>query len=102
MVHLLPLWISKSVSITHSLLRREIANVLSRTAAKQVLNGTISEKGILAPMNSKINDPLMKELKEKYGLVFLSQFLRSSLVTELSELNVRRKLSHSAIRHRPN
>jgi hypothetical protein len=29
-----------------------------------VLNGTIAEKGVLAPMNSKINDPLMKELKE--------------------------------------
>jgi hypothetical protein len=29
-----------------------------------VLNGTIAEKGVLAPMNSKINDPLMKELKD--------------------------------------
>ncbi|KAF2456520.1 Apo Saccharopine reductase [Lineolata rhizophorae] len=37
-------------------------------AVKQVLDGTISDKGILAPMNSKINDPLMKELKEKYGI----------------------------------
>ncbi|OTA61090.1 Saccharopine dehydrogenase [Hypoxylon sp. EC38] len=37
-------------------------------AVKQVLDGTISERGILAPMNSKINDPLMKELKEKYGI----------------------------------
>ncbi|KAM7192245.1 Saccharopine dehydrogenase / Homospermidine synthase [Naviculisporaceae sp. PSN 640] len=37
-------------------------------AVKQVLNGTISERGVLAPMNSKINDPLMKELKEKYGI----------------------------------
>jgi saccharopine dehydrogenase (NADP+, L-glutamate forming) len=45
----------------------EDANVLCHTAVKQVLNGTISDKGILAPMNSKINDPLMKELKEKYG-----------------------------------
>lgn len=36
-------------------------------AVQQVLNGTISEKGILAPMTSKINDPLKKELKEKYG-----------------------------------
>ena len=43
------------------------ANDSCQTAAKQVLNGTISEKGILAPMNSKINAPLMKELKEKYG-----------------------------------
>ncbi|RDW77022.1 saccharopine dehydrogenase-1 [Coleophoma cylindrospora] len=37
-------------------------------AVKQVLNGTISETGILAPMNSKINDPLITELKEKYGI----------------------------------
>lgn len=51
----------------HSLLNRGIANDLCHKAVKQVLNGTISDKGILAPMNSKINDPLMKELKEKYG-----------------------------------
>lgn len=50
-----------------SLSIRAIANVLCYTAVKQVLNGTISEKGILAPLNSKINGPLMKELKEKYG-----------------------------------
>ncbi|KZF22671.1 putative Saccharopine dehydrogenase [Xylona heveae TC161] len=37
-------------------------------AVKQVLNGTISEKGILAPMTTKINTPLMKELKEEYGI----------------------------------
>ncbi|KAG9246243.1 Saccharopine dehydrogenase [Calycina marina] len=36
-------------------------------AVKQVLDGTISEKGVLAPMISKINDPLMAELK-KYGI----------------------------------
>jgi saccharopine dehydrogenase (NADP+, L-glutamate forming) len=37
-------------------------------AVKLVLNGTISEKGILAPMYPKINDPLMKTLKEEYGI----------------------------------
>jgi hypothetical protein len=42
-----------------------------KTAVQQVLDGTISDKGILAPMNSKINGPLMRELKEKYGSVFL-------------------------------
>ena len=36
-------------------------------AVKQVLNGTISESGILAPMEAKINDPLIKELKDVYG-----------------------------------
>lgn len=35
---------------------------------KQVLDGTISEKGVLAPMNPSLNKPLMQELK-KYGLV---------------------------------
>ncbi|KAK5632436.1 hypothetical protein RRF57_008150 [Xylaria bambusicola] len=38
------------------------------TAVKQVLDGTISDKGILAPMSPKINNPLIKELKEKYGI----------------------------------
>ncbi|OTA70118.1 hypothetical protein K449DRAFT_427628 [Hypoxylon sp. EC38] len=33
-------------------------------AFKQVLDGTLSEKGVLAPMNGKINNPLIKELKE--------------------------------------
>ncbi|KAJ5888709.1 saccharopine dehydrogenase [Penicillium taxi] len=37
-------------------------------AVKQVLNGTISETGVLAPINGKINGPLIKELKEKYGI----------------------------------
>lgn len=37
-------------------------------AVKQVLSGQISEKGVLAPMNPKINDPLMKELKDVYGI----------------------------------
>jgi saccharopine dehydrogenase (NADP+, L-glutamate forming) len=41
-------------------------------AVKQVLDGTISEKGILAPMSSKINDPLMTELK-KYGISLIEK-----------------------------
>jgi saccharopine dehydrogenase (NADP+, L-glutamate forming) len=36
-------------------------------AVKQVLDGVLSEKGVLAPMSPKINNPLIKELKEKYG-----------------------------------
>jgi saccharopine dehydrogenase (NADP+, L-glutamate forming) len=39
-------------------------------AVKQVLDGTISEKGILAPLTSKLNDPLMAELK-KYGITLV-------------------------------
>ncbi|ROW06066.1 hypothetical protein VMCG_04524 [Cytospora schulzeri] len=37
-------------------------------AVKQVLNGTLSEKGVLAPMSWKICEPLLNELKEKYGI----------------------------------
>lgn len=50
----------------------KLVGVPCGVAVKQVLDGTISDKGILAPMNSKINDPLMKELKEKYG-IFLKE-----------------------------
>lgn len=46
----------------------KLVGIPCAVAVKQVLNGTLSEKGILAPMNSKINDPLIKELKEKYGI----------------------------------
>lgn len=45
----------------------KLVGVPCGVAVKQVLNGTISEKGVLAPMNSKINNPLMEELK-KYGI----------------------------------
>ncbi|KAF2086912.1 putative Saccharopine dehydrogenase [Saccharata proteae CBS 121410] len=45
-----------------------LVGVPCAVAVKQVLNGTISDKGILAPMTPKINDPLIKELKETYGI----------------------------------
>lgn len=37
-------------------------------AVKQVLNGTITKKGVLAPMTMDICGPLIKELKEEYGI----------------------------------
>lgn len=46
----------------------KLVGVPCAVAVKQVLNGTLSERGVLAPMSSKINDPIMKELKEKYGI----------------------------------
>ncbi|KIH94578.1 saccharopine dehydrogenase (NADP+, L-glutamate forming) [Sporothrix brasiliensis 5110] len=46
----------------------KLVGVPCAVAVQQVLNGTISEKGVLAPMNTKLNDPLIKELKEKYGI----------------------------------
>jgi saccharopine dehydrogenase (NADP+, L-glutamate forming) len=43
-------------------------------AVKQVLNGTLSEKGVLAPMTPKINNPLMEELR-KYGIELVEKTL---------------------------
>ena len=43
-------------------------------AVKQVLDGTISKKGILAPMSPAINNPLIEELK-KYGIALKEQTL---------------------------
>lgn len=40
--------------------------VFRTIATKQILDGTLSEKGVIAPMSPKINDPLIKELA-KYG-----------------------------------
>jgi len=46
----------------------KLVGVPCAVAVKQVLEGTLSEKGILAPMSSKINDPLIKELHENFGI----------------------------------
>ena len=45
----------------------KLVGVPAGVGVLQVLDGTISEKGILAPMTPKINDPLIRELK-KYGI----------------------------------
>lgn len=37
-------------------------------ATQFVLNGTIKGPGLLAPYSPEINDPIMKELKDKYGI----------------------------------
>lgn len=50
----------------------KLVGVPCGVAVKQVLDGTISEKGILAPMSSKINDPLMEEMK-KYGITMVEK-----------------------------
>jgi saccharopine dehydrogenase (NADP+, L-glutamate forming) len=51
----------------------KLVGVPCAVAVKQVLDGTISEKGILAPMKKSINEPLMKELKEKYGIFLIEK-----------------------------
>jgi saccharopine dehydrogenase (NADP+, L-glutamate forming) len=50
----------------------KLVGVPCGVAILQVLNGTIKERGVLAPMDEKVNAPLMKELKEKYG-IFLTE-----------------------------
>jgi saccharopine dehydrogenase (NADP+, L-glutamate forming) len=44
-------------------------------AVKQVLDGTISEKGILAPMSMELCAPLIKTLKEDYGIELIEKTL---------------------------
>ncbi|OHE95935.1 saccharopine dehydrogenase [Colletotrichum orchidophilum] len=53
----------------------KLVGVPCGVAVQQVLNGTIAERGVLAPMNSKINDPIMKELKDKYGIYLIEKTL---------------------------
>ena len=51
----------------------KLVGVPCGVAVLQVLSGALSEKGILAPMTSKINNPLMKQLKEKYGISMIEK-----------------------------
>ncbi|RAK97613.1 saccharopine dehydrogenase (NADP+, L-glutamate-forming) [Aspergillus ibericus CBS 121593] len=44
-------------------------------AVKLVLDGTISEKGVLAPMTMDICAPLIKTLKEEYGIEMIEKTL---------------------------
>lgn len=48
----------------------KLVGVPCAIAVQQVLDGTLSEKGILAPMSPEICKPLMKTLEEKYGVHF--------------------------------
>ncbi|KAF2842999.1 putative Saccharopine dehydrogenase [Patellaria atrata CBS 101060] len=47
----------------------KLVGVPCGVAVLKVLDGTISDRGVVAPMTPKINDPLMKELKENYNIV---------------------------------
>lgn len=44
-------------------------------AVQQVLDGTISKKGVLAPMTMDICAPLIKTLKEEYGIELIERTL---------------------------
>ncbi|KAL8309209.1 hypothetical protein RB597_009475 [Gaeumannomyces tritici] len=77
----------------------KLVGVPCGVAVKFVLDGTISDKGVLAPMNSKLNDPLMKELKEKYGYVAF-HVLFSSLRSPRLFLYVTPTDHHVLVQHR--
>ncbi|KAH8764971.1 putative saccharopine reductase [Diaporthe sp. PMI_573] len=46
----------------------KLVGVPCAVAVKQVLDGTISDKGVLAPMKWSICEPILNELKNKYGI----------------------------------
>jgi saccharopine dehydrogenase (NADP+, L-glutamate forming) len=54
----------------------KLVGVPCAVAVQQVLDGTISEKGILAPMSPEICRPLMKTLTEKYGIEFKEKTIK--------------------------
>lgn len=45
-----------------------LVGISAAVGTKMVLNGIIKQRGVLAPLSGKINEPLIKELKEKYGI----------------------------------
>lgn len=51
----------------------KLVGIPAAVAVKQILNGTLSEKGILAPMTPEINNPIMKELKEDFGIEMIEK-----------------------------
>lgn len=66
-----------------------------KTAVRQVLDGTISDKGVLAPVYPSINNPLMKELKENHGSVFLASLPARTFTNGSTGLNAWRSCSGS-------
>jgi saccharopine dehydrogenase (NADP+, L-glutamate forming) len=48
----------------------KLVGVPCAVAVQQVLDGTLKERGVLAPMSPEICRPLMKVLEEKYGIAF--------------------------------
>ncbi|KAJ6171016.1 Saccharopine dehydrogenase [Penicillium chermesinum] len=53
----------------------KLVGVPCGVAVKQVLDGTISKKGILAPMTMDICAPLIKTLREEYGIDMIERTL---------------------------
>lgn len=53
----------------------KLVGVPCGVAVKMVLDGTISQKGVLAPMTMDICAPLIKTLKEEYGIELIEKTL---------------------------
>ncbi|KAK4103916.1 Saccharopine dehydrogenase [Parathielavia hyrcaniae] len=51
----------------------KLVGVPCAVAVKQVLSGQIQDRGILAPMHARLNNPLMEELKDKYGITMVEK-----------------------------
>lgn len=54
-------------------LMAKLVGVPCAVAVQQVLDGTIKGPGLLAPMLPELNDPIMKELKDKYGIFLVEK-----------------------------
>lgn len=54
----------------------KLVGVPCAVAVQQVLDGTISERGVLAPMSPEICRPLLKTLTEKYGIEFKEKTIK--------------------------
>ncbi|ODV79321.1 seventh step in lysine biosynthesis pathway [Suhomyces tanzawaensis NRRL Y-17324] len=53
----------------------KLVGVPCAVATQQILDGTLSTRGLLAPMSSKINDSIMKTLKDDYGIFLVEKTL---------------------------
>lgn len=53
----------------------KLVGVPTGVATLQVLDGRLNRKGIVAPMDPEINNPIMDELKEKYGIYLTERTL---------------------------
>lgn len=51
----------------------KLVGVPCGVAVKQVLDGTISERGVLAPMSWSICEPIIKELEANYGITMIEK-----------------------------
>jgi saccharopine dehydrogenase (NADP+, L-glutamate forming) len=51
----------------------KLVGVPCAVAVQQVLDGTLNQKGVIAPMSKEICEPLMKTLEKDYGVYFKSK-----------------------------